>query len=183
MSREAVHQEPLFQTTTNLKPSSAPLPTNSKPVSTEVAESPLRQVRHVEREPSPRPLTKGEEPIADQLPIDLPTALRLAGADHLQIALAAERVRQAEARLEGAKALWLPTLDAGVGYNEHDGRIQDTGGSVIDVRRSSLFVGGGPKLGGDALNGGNNGPSRLALGLPLTDALFAPFAERQMIRA
>jgi outer membrane protein TolC len=113
----------------------------------------------------------------------LPTALRLAGANHLQIALAAERVRQAQARLEGAKALWLPTLDAGIDYNRHEGQIQDTSGNIIDVRRSSLFVGGGPKVGSDSLNGSNNGPSRLALGLPLADALFAPLAERQTVRA
>jgi len=97
--------------------------------------------------------------------------------------LAAERVRQAEARLQGARALWLPMLDAGIEYNRHEGQIQDTSGNVIDVRRSSLFVGGGPKVGSDSLNGGNNGPSRLALGLPLADALFGPLAERQTVRA
>jgi outer membrane protein TolC len=144
---------------------------------------PLLQVQHEEHASSAKPLPPGEEAIADQLPIDLPTALRLAGANHLQIALAAERVRQAQARLEGARALWLPTLDGGVDYNRHEGQIQDTGGKVIDVRRSSLFVGGGPKLGTDSLNGSNNGPSRLALGLPLADALFAPLAERQTIQA
>ena len=120
---------------------------------------------------------------SDQLPIDLPTALRLAGAGHLQIALAAERVRQAQARVEAANALWLPTLDAGLGYNRHEGQIQDTSGRIIDIRRDSLFVGGGPKVGGDSLNGGNNGPSRLAVGLPLADALFTPLAERQSARA
>jgi outer membrane protein TolC len=155
----------------------------SQTVPSDAAGSPLFLVQHVEKAPLPKPLPLAEEPIPDQLPIDLPTALRLAGANHLQIALAAERVRQAEARLEGAKSLWLPTLDAGVGYNRHQGQIQDTGGNVIDVRRSSLFVGGGPKLGSDSLNGGNNGPSRLSVGLPLADALFAPLAERQTTRA
>src|SRR5262249_28343084 len=130
-----------------------------------------------------KPVASAEEPPSDRLHIDLPTALRLAGANHLQIALAAERVRQAEERLQGARALWLPTLDAGIDYNRHEGQIQDTGGNVVDVRRSSLFIGGGPKLGSDSLNGSNNGPSRLALGLPLADALFAPLAERQTVRA
>jgi outer membrane protein TolC len=176
-------QESLLKPTVSLKPSSGALPADSRPATKEAAPSPLLQVQHEEKAPPPKPLPSAEEPIPEQLPIDLPTALRLAGANHLQIALAAERVREAQARLEGAKALWLPTLDAGVGYNSHAGQIQDTSGNVIDVRRSSLFVGGGPKLGGDSLNGGNNGPSRLALGLPLADALFAPLAERQRIRA
>jgi outer membrane protein TolC len=179
----AARQESVLKPAVSLKPSSGAHPADSQPAINEAAPSPLVQVQHEEKASPPKPLPPAEEPIQDQLPIDLPTALRLAGANHLQIALAAERVRQAEARLQGARALWLPTLDAGIEYNRHEGQIQDTGGKVIDVRRSSLFVGGGPKLGTDSLNGGNNGPSRLALGLPLADALFAPLAERQNTRA
>src|SRR5262249_30095770 len=150
------------------------LPADSETAAKESSESSLRQVQHEEKAPR---FARAAEPLSDQFPIDLPTTLRLAGAHHLQIALAAERVRQAKARLQGARALWLPTLDAGIEYNRHEGQIQDTSGNVIDVRRSSLFVGGGPKVGSDSLNGGNNGPSRLSLGLPLADALFAPLAE------
>jgi outer membrane protein TolC len=175
-------QDSVLEPTVSLKPGS-PCSADSEQGAKEAAKSALVQVQHDEKTPLPKPLLSGEEPIPDQLPIDLPTALRLAGANHLQIALAAERVRQAEARLQGARALWLPTLDAGIEYNRHEGQIQDTGGNIIDVRRSSLFVGGGPKVGSDSLNGGNNGPSRLALGLPLADALFAPLAERQTVRA
>jgi outer membrane protein TolC len=165
-----------------LKPPSGERPADSRRAK-EGAGSLLVQVQHEEKAPPAKLLPPFEEPIPDQLPIDLPTALQLAGANHLQIALAAERVRHAEARLQGARALWLPTLDAGVEYNRHEGQIQDTSGNVIDVARSSVFVGGGPKLGTDSLNGGNNGPSRLAIGLPLADALFAPLAERQTTRA
>src|SRR5262249_20394245 len=151
-------QESLPRPAVCLKPSSGAL-ADSQPADKEPDASPV-QVQNEEKAPPPKPLPSAEEPIPDQLPIDLPTALRLAGANHLQVALAAARVRQAEARLQGAKALWLPTLDAGIEYNRHEGQIQDTGGHIIDVRRSSLFVGGGPKLGSDSLNGGNNGPSR-----------------------
>ncbi len=119
----------------------------------------------------------------DRYPINLATALRLAGANNLQIALASERVRQAQARLQGAEALWLPSLNAGVGYNKHDGRIQDTQGTVLEVSRNSVFVGGGPDLGPAPLTGGTNGPARLFLGLPLADLFFAPLAERQLVRA
>jgi outer membrane protein TolC len=115
-------------------------------------------------------------------PIDLPTALRLAGANNLQIALATERARQAEARLQGAEVLWLPSLQAGTGYNEHAGRIQDTSGKIIDTQRSGVFFGGGPNFGPGALTGGD-GSSRLAVGVPLGDLLFTPLAERQQKQA
>lgn len=147
------------------------------------------QVQDEEPLPRPRPLeTKAAveaTPFISPVPfypIDLATALRLAGANNLQIALATERVRQAQARLQGANALWLPNIDAGVGYNRHQGQIQDTRGEILDVRRSSLFVGGGPNVGPASLNGGNNGPARLFLGLSLADAIFAPLAERQIVQ-
>lgn len=116
-------------------------------------------------------------------PIDLPTALRLAGGNNLQIALALERLREAEARWQGAQALWLPSINAGVGYNAHTGQIQDTSGQVLDVDRESVFVGGGPNLGAAPLTGGTNGPARLFLGLPLADAIFGELSARQEVAA
>src|SRR5262245_23540939 len=100
-------------------------------------------------------------PTGEFSPIDLPTALRLAGANNLQIALANEQLRQAEARLDGADALWLPSVNLGAGYNVHSGRIQDTSGRIIDADRSSLFVGGGPLVGNFPLPGGAGPPPRL----------------------
>ena len=123
------------------------------------------------------------ESVDNRYPIDLPATLRLAGGNNLQIALAAQRVLAARARLQGANALWLPSLTGGAGYNLHRGQIQDTLGNILDVNRSSVFVGGGPVVGPAALNGGTNGPARLFVGLPLTDAIFAPLAERQIVQA
>lgn len=120
---------------------------------------------------------------AESLPIDLAAALRLAGANNLQIALADERIRQAQARLAGAEHQWLPSLNAGVGYNRHTGLVQDTRGDVIDTERNALFVGGGPNLGPAPLTGPAGPPARLFLGLPVADILFAPLAERQQVRA
>src|SRR5262249_11882792 len=65
-------------------------------------ETPLRQVQHEEEAPLQPLLPANDKPVQDRYPIDLTTALRLAGANNLQIALAGERVRQAQARLEGA---------------------------------------------------------------------------------
>jgi outer membrane protein TolC len=115
-------------------------------------------------------------------PIDLPTALRLAGANNLQIAFAAERVRQARAQADAADALWIPSLRAGMVYNNHAGQIQATEGDVITINRNSLFVGGGAGVGSGPLNGGSGGPARMFVDLSLVDVLFEPLAARQIVR-
>jgi outer membrane protein TolC len=117
----------------------------------------------------------------DRHPIDLATAMRLAGASNVQIALAMERVCESQARLKGARALWLPTVHVGAGYNHHDGKIQDTSGDVLDVSRSSVYAGGG--ISTLPITGGSNGPPRLFAFVSLTDALFEPLAARQVVRA
>ncbi len=150
---------------------------------TATPESPIVQVQHEEEIPPPTLLPPRVDPPADRYPIDLVTALQLAGANNLQIALASARIREAQARLEGAQVQWLPSLNAGVGYNRHTGRVQDTAGLVIDRDRNALFVGGGPNLGPAPLTGPAGPPARLFLGLPLADVFFAPLAERQQVRA
>jgi outer membrane protein TolC len=158
--------------------------------------APVKPVRHEEpgQEPAADKGKAAAVPAAPKLPtpppppgesspIDLPTALRLAGANNLQIALANERLRQAEARLDGATALWLPSVNLGAGYNSHSGRVQDTSGQIVDVDRSSLFLGGGPVVGNFPLPGGAGPPPRLFLGLPVADAVFTRLAERQQVAA
>ena len=114
-------------------------------------------------------------------PVDLPTALRLAGAQNWNIELAAERVREARAAGDAAEAMWMPSLIGGVGYNYHDGQLQATPGTVTDVRRSSVFVGGGALTGNAPLTGGSGGPLRLSVDLSLADAIFGPLVARQQL--
>ncbi len=116
-------------------------------------------------------------------PIDLPAALQLAGANNLQIALARERVNQAAARAAAADALWIPSLSAGVVYNNHSGRIQGTDGEILEVSRNSLFVGGGAAIGNSPANGGASGPARMFVDLSLADTIFEPLVARQLVRA
>jgi outer membrane protein TolC len=179
-SSSLVYEQPVDPV--SLVPAEARSFTLHKPNSPDSSAS-LQQIQHTEDAPPPTPLASGEHLPTEHHPIDLTTALRLAGANNWQIALASERVRQAQARLQGAEYQWLPSLNAGVGYNRHDGRIQDTRGEVLDTGRSALFVGGGPNLGPAPLTGPGGPPARLFLGLPLTDVLFAPLAERQQVRA
>jgi outer membrane protein TolC len=127
--------------------------------------------------------TVEEIPSDGTYPIDLANALALGGANSLQVQLARERVLEAESRYVRARALWLPSLRFGVGYNRHDGRIQATPGQVVEVGRNSLFVGGGAGLGGALLAGGSGGPSRLSVNLSLADAAFEPLSTGQELNA
>src|SRR6516165_5179998 len=115
----------------------------------------------------PRP---APDPGLRPLPIDLPSALRLANVRAIDVLAAAERVRVAEAQLEQARVLWLPTVTAGMDYNRHDGRIQDIAGSVFDASRGGLMFGFGTGIGSAAV-------------LSVNDAIFAPLAARQTLRA
>lgn len=118
-------------------------------------------------------------PEDDRHPLNLNSALQLAGANNLQIAMAAEHVRQAVARLDGAEVMWIPSLNVGVGYNAHIGRLQATDGSIVEVNRESLFAGGGPLLQGAPLTGGSGGPARFFVDISPADIYFEPLAAKQ----
>ncbi len=121
---------------------------------------------------------------ANSYPIDLPATLRLAGADNWNVRLAVEQINEAYSRQEKAKAMWVPSLNVGIGYTKHDGQIQATNGQVIDVSRNSLFVGGGAiTSAAPPLTGGAGGPARLGVDLSLTDVIFSPLAECQLYQA
>jgi outer membrane protein TolC len=100
------------------------------------------------------------------LPIDLPTALRLASASNPTIALARQRAEEAYARLEQARLAWVPDLVTGPAYLRHDGRLQDTLGNLVTTSKGSLFEGGGA-----------------ALRVETSDALFGPLVARRLVQA
>jgi len=88
----------------------------------------------------------GEEPRetgATTQTLDLASALREGGASSLQVALAREELAAAEAQLDAAQVLMLPTLTVGGGYQDHDGALQETQGSILQVERNSGFLRGG----------------------------------------
>jgi outer membrane protein TolC len=119
-------------------------------------------------------------------PIDLPTALSIAAGQNPQVAFASARVREAFAQLDRADALWLPSINAGVNYNKHEGRIQDVRGEVFDTSRGALFSG----LGAQAVGAGSPAVPGVVARFHLTDAVFQPriaesfvAAQRQLSRA
>ncbi len=122
-------------------------------------------------------------PPGEIYPLDLANALSLGGADNLQVRIARTRLYQAQAKHLAAKALWLPSLRMGVGYNKHDGRLQATEGEVIEAGRNSLFYGAGLGLGDAPLAGGSGGPARLFVNLSLADAYFKPLSAHQEVAA
>ena len=99
------------------------------------------------------------------LPINLPTALQLAGVRPLDIATATAQLEQALGLLVQAKSLKLPNANGGVGYYRHDGLNQNLfNGTTFFQSTNALQVGGGPTL-----------------SVGVTDAIFAPLAARRVV--
>src|SRR5438045_890390 len=74
--------------------------------------------------------------------IDLPTTLRLANARNLDVQIARERLREAQAEREVAISQFFPWISAGAAYRRHDGRIQAVDGTMFDASKQSYNVGG-----------------------------------------
>jgi outer membrane protein TolC len=110
-------------------------------------------------------------------PTDLQTALALAGAENPTIALAAEAVRASEAELLQARALLLPTLNAGMNYRLHRGNLLSSTGIMRDVDSDSLYVGAGA----GAVGGGTVAVPGVRVFAHLADAWFEPVAARQRV--
>jgi outer membrane protein TolC len=95
-------------------------------------------------------------------PIDLATALHLAGAKGVDIQIARERLQAAKANATSAVTQFLPWLSAGANYRRHGGLIQDVVGNIVEADKASYAVGG-------AIN----------LQVDVGDALFKALAARQ----
>ena len=96
--------------------------------------------------------SSGEESPADALhqllqqpaaPIDLRSALQLAGEQNPSILLGQQRVVEAVALRQLAAAQFLPTLNLGTSVDSHWGVLQQSNGNILSVRREAGFVGAG----------------------------------------
>ncbi len=76
-------------------------------------------------------------------PIDLATALRLAGVQNPELNVARQVVLEAVAARQLAAAHFLPSLNTGAGYDAHAGTLQQSNGNILSVNRSSVYVGAG----------------------------------------
>ena len=79
-------------------------------------------------------------------PIDLATALRLAGAKGIDIQIARERLAAAKANVTSATLQFLPWLGASAHYRRHGGLIQDVVGNIVEADKESYALGGSLNL-------------------------------------
>jgi outer membrane protein TolC len=114
---------------------------------------------------TPLPVSQ-PEPTDKPLPINLPSALQLAEASPLVIAAAQASLEAAVAAWDRAKVQWLPSFYAGAGYYRHDGATQGQSGNFYVNTKNQYLEGGGFK---SIVSG--------------TDAIFAPLAAKQIVRA
>jgi outer membrane protein TolC len=84
------------------------------------------------------------------VPLDLATALGLTQGQNPRVAFAQAQIVQSLAQHEAARALWLPSIRAGMNYNKHEGRIQDIEGFSREVSRGAAFGGMGANAVGAA---------------------------------
>ena len=99
-------------------------------------------------------------------PIDLPTALQLAGAQNLDIKIAREKLAEARANHESAVAQFFPWISPGITYRRHDNFIQDVAGNIIEVHKQSYAPGG-----------------TIGAQLDIGDAIYKSLAAKQLIKA
>lgn len=103
---------------------------------------------------------------AEQSLIDLPTTLRLAGAQNLDIQIAREKLNEARANYSSAVSQFFPSVSPSVTYRRHDNLIQDVVGNIIDVHKQSYALGG-----------------TLGSQLDLGDAIYRRLAAKQLARS
>lgn len=99
-------------------------------------------------------------------PIDLLTALRLAGAQNLDIQIARERLAEARANHGSAMAQFFPALSPGIGYRRHDDNIQDIAGNIFEVHKQSYAPG-----------------ATIGAQIDFGEALYKQLAAKQLVRA
>lgn len=75
-------------------------------------------------------------------PIDLNTTLRLAGAQNLDVQIAREQLKQAEANRSSALEQFFPSVNPGIGYHRRDGVAQGVpSGLVTNAHYQSYYPG------------------------------------------
>jgi outer membrane protein TolC len=115
------------------------------------------------------------EPVYLRTPIDLASALKLAGVENPEILMARQRVVYAMAEHQLAAAQILPSLNLGVNYDAHSGALQQSSGNILKVNRSALYIGAGA----NAVAGGTVNIPGLVYNLNISDAIFTALIARQ----
>jgi outer membrane protein TolC len=112
-------------------------------------------------------------------PIDLASALRLAGVENPQIQIAQQRVVAALAARQLAAAQILPTINVGGNFDAHSGNLQQSNGTILNVSRSALYVGAGA----NAIAAGTVNIPGLVWNVNVSDGIFAFLVSQQNVAA
>jgi outer membrane protein TolC len=133
--------------------------------------------------PPPRAVRQAEPPPGTILspgenPIDLGTALRLAGAENPELLLARERVTEVTALRQLAAAQILPNLNLGSNLDMHNGPLQQSNGNILKVNRDALYVG----LGANAIAAGTVNIPGLYYNINVGEGWYGFLASRQRVR-
>jgi outer membrane protein TolC len=100
-------------------------------------------------------------------PIDLSTALRLAGARNLDLQIARQRLKEAEAHHSSALQGFFPWLSPGIGYHRRDGEAQAVPSGIIsDTHYQSYYPG-----------------ATLTAQVTLGDAIYNTLSAKQIVKA
>ncbi len=99
--------------------------------------------------------------------IDLPTALRLAGAQSLDVRIARERLAEARAEHQSAVAQFFPWLSPGISYHRRDGMAQAVPAGTVSETHFESYAPG----------------VTLGIQVDVGDALYNALASRQLARA
>ena len=111
-------------------------------------------------------------------PIDLDTALRLAGVQNPELNVARQRVLEAVAVRQLAAAQFLPSINPGMNYDTHTGNLQQSNGNILSLNRSAVYVGAGSF----AVAAGTVNIPGVFLGGNTAEVIFNYLASRQLVR-
>lgn len=111
-------------------------------------------------------------------PIDLDTALRLAGVQNPELNLARQRVLESVALRQLAAARFLPSINPGMNYDTHAGNLQQSNGNILSVNRSAVYVGAGSM----AVAAGTVSIPGVFLGGNTAVGIFDYLESRQLVR-
>jgi len=111
------------------------------------------------------------------VPIDLPTAVRLAGLQIPDLFLARQRVVEAAAIRQLAAAQLLPSLNMGTNFDAHSGPLQQSNGNILRVSRSALYAGAGA----NAIAAGTVNIPGVVWNLNVSNAIYGMLVARQIV--
>ena len=107
------------------------------------------------------------QPTNERYPIDLPTALQLAGAQNLDIQIAREHLAEAQANRQSAVEQFFPWISAGAAYHRRDGVAQAVpAGTISDAHYQSYNPG-----------------AAVTAQMDLGDAIYKSLAAKQLVKA